>query len=152
VNSDQSPAGQHDGHALGVERVIDAPPEAIFDAFVALYDSQRPDWVTSSQLDLRPGGRWSVAFQVPDGPAFREERVITAVERPHRLAYEMTAVYEDAPGFSTTVEVTVEAAADGRRIRLEQRGFPTVQARDDFAGAWPDVLAEVARRVTSRQP
>ena len=65
---------------------MDAPPEAIFDAFIALYDSRRPDWVTSSQLDLRPGGHWSVAFQVPDGPAFREERVITAVERPHRLA------------------------------------------------------------------
>jgi uncharacterized protein YndB with AHSA1/START domain len=153
VNSDQSPAGQHEGYALGVERVISAPPEAIFDAFVALYDSQRPDWVTGSQLDLRPGGRWSVAFQVPDGPAFREERVITAVGRPHRLAYEMTAVYDDAPGFATTVEVTVEAAPDGgHRIRLEQRGFPTAGARDDFAGAWPDVLAEVARRVTSRRP
>ena len=51
------------GHALSVERVIDARPEAIFDAFVAMYDSQRPDWVTGSQLDLRPGGRWSVDFQ-----------------------------------------------------------------------------------------
>jgi uncharacterized protein YndB with AHSA1/START domain len=153
VDSDQSPAGQHEGYALGVECVIGAPPEAIFDAFVALYDSERPDWVTSSQLDLRPGGRWSVAFQVPDGPAFREERLITAVARPHRLAYEMTAVYEDAPGFATTVEITVGAAPDGgHRIRLEQRGFPTARARDDFAGAWPDVLAEVARRVTSRQP
>jgi uncharacterized protein YndB with AHSA1/START domain len=152
VNSHQSPAGQHEGHALGVERVIGAPPEAIFDAFVALYDSERPDWVTDSQLDLRPGGRWSVAFQVPGGPAFREERVITAVERPHQLAYDMTAVYDDAPGFATTVEVTVGAAADGHRIRLEQRGFPTVQTRDDFAGAWPDVLAEVARRVMSRPP
>lgn len=152
MNSDRLPAGQHGGHALGVERIIDAPPEAIFDAFIALYDSQRPDWVTDSQLDLRPGGRWSVAFQVPDGPAFREERVITAVQRPHRLAYDMTAVYDDAPGFATTVEVTVEAAADGHRIRLEQRGFPTVQARDDFAGAWPDVLGEVGRRVMSRRP
>ena len=94
------------GHTLSVERVIDARPEAIFDAFVAMYDSQRPDWVTGSQLDLRPGGRWSVDFQVPGGPAFREERVITAVERPGRLAYDMTAVYEDAPGFSTAVEVT----------------------------------------------
>ncbi len=152
MNSDQSPAGQHDGHALGVERIIDAPPEAIFDAFIALYDSQRPDWVTDSQLDLRPGGRWSVAFQVPDGPAFREERVITAVERPHRLAYDMTAVYTDAPGFSTTVEVTIEAGPDGHRLRLVQQGFPTVQARDVFAGAWPDVLAEVARRVMSPRP
>jgi uncharacterized protein YndB with AHSA1/START domain len=152
VNSDQSPAGQHEGHALDVERIIDAPPEAIFDAFIALYDSQRPDWVTGSQLDLRPGGRWLVAFQVPDGPAFREERVITAVERPHRLAYDMTAVYDNAPGFSTTVEVTIEAVPGGHRVRLVQQGFPTVQARDVFAGAWPGVLAELARRLLSRQP
>jgi uncharacterized protein YndB with AHSA1/START domain len=51
-----------------------------------LYDSQRPEWVTDSQLDLRPGGRWSVRFQMPDGPALREERAITTVERPRRLA------------------------------------------------------------------
>jgi uncharacterized protein YndB with AHSA1/START domain len=149
--SDQSPAGQPGGHALDVERIIDAPPEVIFDAFIALYDSQRPDWVTDAQLDLRPGGRWSVAFQVPDGPAFREERLITAVERPHRLAYDMTAVYAGAPGFATTVEVTIQAVPDGYRVRLVQQGFPTVQTRDDFAGAWPDVLGEVARMVGSRR-
>jgi uncharacterized protein YndB with AHSA1/START domain len=147
----QSPAGQ-DGHALSVERVIDAPPEAIFDAFIALYDSQRPEWVTGSQLDLRPGGRWSVAFQVPNGPAFREERTITAVERPHRLAYNMTAVYQDAPGFDTTVEVTIDAVPEGHRIRLVQQGFPTIDARDDFAEAWPDVLGELAHRVSSQPP
>jgi uncharacterized protein YndB with AHSA1/START domain len=140
TDSQQPPAGQYGGRALSVERIIDAPPEAIFDAFIALYDSQRPACVIGSQLDLRPGGRWSVAFQVPDGPAFREERVITAVERPGRLAYGMTAVYENAPGFSTTVEVTIQAAPDGHRVRLVQQGFPTMEARDDFAGAWPDVL------------
>jgi len=148
----QSPAGPHGGHALRVERIIAAPPEAIFDAFIALYDTQRPDWVTGSQLDLRPGGRWSVAFQVPDGPAFREERVITAVQRPDRLAYDMTAVYQDAPGFSTTVEVVIEAVPDGQRVSLVQRGFPTMEARDDFAGAWPDVLDELARRVSLTGP
>ena len=147
-DNQQSLAGQYGGHALRVERIIAAPPEAIFDGFIALYDTQRPDWVTDSQLDLRPGGRWSVAFQVPDGPAFREERVITAVERPHRLAYDMTAVYEDAAGFSTTVEVVIEAVPDGHRVSLVQQGFPTTEARDDFAGAWPDVLDELARRVS----
>ena len=151
-SSQQPPAGQHDGHALSVVRIIDAPPEAIFDAYIALYDSQRPDWVTGSQLDLRPGGRWSVAFQVPNGPAFREERVITAVERAHRLAYDMTVVYSDAPSFSTTVEVTIEAVPDGHRVRLVQQGFPTMETRDDFAGAWPDVLGELACRVSSRRP
>ena len=149
MSSNQQPsAGQRGGHALSVERIIDAPPEALFDAFIGLYDSQRPDWVTDSRLDLRPGGRWAVAFQVPDGPAFREERVITAVERPRRLAYDMTAVYDEAPGFSTTVEVTIEAVPGGHRVRLVQQGFPTTETRDDFAGAWPDVLAEIARRVS----
>jgi len=37
MNGDQRPAAA--GHALRVERVIDAPAEAIFDAFVAMYDS-----------------------------------------------------------------------------------------------------------------
>jgi hypothetical protein len=47
------------------------------------------------------------------------------------------------------VEVTIEAVPDGHRVRLLQHGFPTVQARDDFAGAWPDVLGEVARRTAA---
>ncbi|MGH3152868.1 MAG: SRPBCC family protein [Streptosporangiaceae bacterium] len=150
MNEDQRSAPrENDGHALRVERVIGAAPEAIFDSFIALYDSQRPEWVTSSQLDLRPGGRWSVSFQVPNGPAFREERVITAVERPRRLAYDMAAIYEDAPGFSATVEVTIEAVPGGHRIRLVQSGFPSTDVRDDFAAAWPDVLAELARRVSA---
>ena len=100
--------------------------------------------IVSSQLDLRPGGRWSVAFQVPDGPAFREERVITAVERPGRLAYDMTAVYQDAPGFSTTVEVRIEAEPDGNRVRLVQQGSPrrgpatTSRARGrTYSTSWP---------------
>jgi uncharacterized protein YndB with AHSA1/START domain len=129
--------------------VIDAEPEAIFDGFIAMYDSQRPDWVTGAELDLRPGGRWTVDFQVPDGPAFREERVITTVERPGRLAYGMRAIYPDAPAFATSVEVTIASAAGGQRVRLTQRGFPTEQVRDDFAGAWPQVLSELASRLAA---
>jgi uncharacterized protein YndB with AHSA1/START domain len=140
------------GLGLSVERVIDASPEAIFDGFIALYHSQRPQWVTGSQLDLRPGGRWSVAFQVPSGPAFREERVITEVERPARLAYDMTAIYEDAPRFDTTVEIRIAAVPGGHRIRLEQQGFLTADLRDEFAGAWPDVLDELAGRIGHLTP
>jgi uncharacterized protein YndB with AHSA1/START domain len=152
VSGNEPPAGQPGGHALSVERVIDAPLGMIFDAFIAMYDSGRPDWVTDSWLDLRPGGRWVVVFHVPGGPAFREERVITAVERPHRLAYDMTALYENGPVFGTTVELTIETVNDGNRVRLVQQGFPTAQTRDDFAGAWPDVLDELARRVSLPQP
>ena len=139
---------QPDGHALSSERTIGASAEAIFDAFIALYDSDRPDWVTESQLDMRPGGRWIVGFQVPDGPAFREDRILTVVERPRRIAYDMRVIQDGAPRFSTTVEVTIERVRGGHRICLAQQGFPTAESRDDFAGAWPDVLAELDRRVS----
>lgn len=59
----------------------------------------------------------------------------------------MTAVYGDAPGFNTMVEVTIEAVPVGHRVRLVQL-FPTMEARNDFAGAWPDVLDELSRRVS----
>ena len=72
-------------------------------------------------------------------------------EEPYRLAYDMAVVYDDAPGFDTTVEVTIEAVPDGHRIRLVQQGFLTMEVRDDFAGAWPNVLDELARRVCARR-
>lgn len=151
MSSDPQHPGRTGGYALSVDRTIDAAPEDVFDAFVALYDSDRPAWVTDSRLDLRRGGRWSVAFTVPNGARFREERVITAVERPRHLAYDMSAVFEDQQGFDTAVEVTIEPADGGQRVRLQQEGFPTRQTRDEFAAAWPDVLAEVGRRVTARR-
>jgi len=40
------------------------------------------------------------------------------------------------------------AVPGGHRIRLVQQGFPTMESRDDFAGAWPDVLAELDRRLS----
>jgi uncharacterized protein YndB with AHSA1/START domain len=105
--------------------------------------------VTGSELDLRPGGRWTVDFQVPNGPAFREERLITAVERPGRLAYGMRAIYLDAPAFATSVEVTIAPATGGQRVRLTQQGFPAEEVRDEFAGAWPQVLSELASRMSA---
>ncbi len=32
-------------------------------------------------------------------------------------------------------------------LRLEQRGVPTAEDRDDFAQAWPSVLAILAERI-----
>ena len=66
---------------LCVEREIDAAPEDVYDAFVALYDRERPEWVTESDLDLRVGGRWHVRFHPAPDPPFREERTLTDVHR-----------------------------------------------------------------------
>ena len=147
---------QPDGHALSSERTIGASAEAIFDAFIALYDSQRPDWVTGSQLDLRPGGRWIVGFQVPDGPAFREDRILTIVQRPRRIAYDMRVIQDGTPRFSTSVDVTIERVRGGHRICLAQQGFPrrscVTTSREHGQTSWPSWTAGYPVRSGSVTP
>jgi uncharacterized protein YndB with AHSA1/START domain len=133
---------------LTVEREVAASPEDCFDAFVALYDTDRPEWVTESDLDLRVGGRWHVRFHPAPNPPFREERTVTDVHRGKELGYH--ARIQDDEGherFATQVLVTFEPTASGTSIRLTQTGFEDEAARDEFEANWPGVLTEVARRL-----
>jgi uncharacterized protein YndB with AHSA1/START domain len=132
---------------LSVEHPVDASPEDCFDAFVALYDSDRPDWVTGSELDLRVGGRWHVRFHPAPDPPFREERTLTDVHRGVELGYH-ARIQDDAghERFATRVLVTFAPGAGGTTLRLTQTGFDDEATRDEFAANWPSVLEEVGRR------
>jgi uncharacterized protein YndB with AHSA1/START domain len=121
------------------ERTYPAPPRAVYDAFLGMYGENRQDWIVESRLDLRPGGTWRVVFHPPGLEAFTEDRVLSAVEPPHRLAYSMTALFPRQPGFSTEVELTFAPEGGGTRLVLTQRGFPDAATRDDFAGGWSGV-------------
>ena len=133
---------------LTVEKEIAASPEACYDAFVALYDSDRPDWVTESELDLRVGGRWHVRFDPAPNPPFREERTITDVHRGHELGYHARIQDDDGnERFATQVLVTFEPTEAATRLVLHQSGFEDEAIRDEFAANWPGVLTEVARRL-----
>jgi uncharacterized protein YndB with AHSA1/START domain len=133
---------------LAVEREIAASPEECFDSFVALYDTDRPEWVTESDLDLRVGGRWHVRFDPAPNPPFREERTVTDVQRGEELGYH--ARIQDDEGherFATQVLVRFEPTDTGTQVRLTQTGFDDESTRDEFAANWPGVLDEVGRRV-----
>ena len=133
---------------LTVEKTIAASPDECFDAFVALYDSERPEWVTHSDLDLRVGGRWHVRFDPAPNPPFREERTVTDVHRGVELGYH--ARIQDDSGserFATQVLVTFQRAGDDTVVRLRQTGFEDRATRDEFEANWPGVLAELARRL-----
>jgi uncharacterized protein YndB with AHSA1/START domain len=59
-------------HDLRQERLYDAAPEVVFDAFTdpdaqkELY-ADAPDWIVEAECDLRVGGRWTIAFGPPGG-------------------------------------------------------------------------------------
>jgi uncharacterized protein YndB with AHSA1/START domain len=128
-----------ENYDLTMERTYPPPPRAVYDAFVGMYGENRPDWIVESRLDLRPGGSWRVVFHPPGLEAFTEDRVLSAVEPPHRLAYSMTALFPGRPGFSTEGELIFSPDGAGTRLVLTQRGFPDAATRDDFAGGWSGV-------------
>jgi uncharacterized protein YndB with AHSA1/START domain len=145
-------------HDLRLERVYEAAPATVFDAFTdpdaqkELY-ADTPDWVVESEIDLRVGGRWTIMFGPPGQTPAREIGVFTAVERPRRLAYVATMTMPDGTSFDTDLEVTFEEEAPGRtRLTILQRGFPTTELRDEIAGGWPSILDGLGRVVASRSP
>jgi uncharacterized protein YndB with AHSA1/START domain len=128
-------------YELQAEDVIEAPPAAVLDGFIAMYGEDRPAWIYRSDLDLRVGGAWTVDFGPPGPPPFREDRVISAYQPERRLAYTVTATYRDAPPLHTKVEIDCEALDGDTRVTVTQRAFPTREQRDEFADAWRQVLA-----------
>jgi uncharacterized protein YndB with AHSA1/START domain len=141
---------------LRLERVYDAPPEIVFDAFTdpvvqkELY-ADAPDWIVTSACDLRVGGRWTIEFGPPGGRAALETCVFTVVDRPRRLVYLSTMRMPDGTTFDTDMEVLFDEEPGGRtRLTIVQRGFPTRGLRDELAGGWPSILDGLGRVVASR--
>jgi uncharacterized protein YndB with AHSA1/START domain len=140
---------------LRLERVYDAAPEVVFDAFTdpdaqqELY-SDAPDWIVEAECDLRVGGQWSIAFGPPGGPLARETNVFQVVDRPWRLVYTSTMTMPDGASVDTGMEVTFAEEDGGTRMTIVQRGFPTAERRGEFAGGWASILDELGRVVTAR--
>jgi uncharacterized protein YndB with AHSA1/START domain len=143
-------------HDLRLERVYDAAPEVVFDAFTdpeaqkELY-ADAPDWIVEAECDLRVGGRWSIAFGPPGGAPARETNVFRVVDRPRRLVYASTMAMPDGSSIDTRMQVTFEEEEGGRtRMTIVQSGFPTPQLRDQFAGGWASILDGLGRVVSAR--
>lgn len=142
-----------------IERLIDAPPQVVFDAFVdadaqkALYDNEEePDWTVQSELDLRVGGTWTIVFGKRGEEPFRETNVFTEVDRPHRLVYDSTMFKGTYGGsFDTTVTVTFEDRDSKTLVRIVQTGFEEEQERDMIREGWPSILDRLEDVVAHEQ-
>jgi uncharacterized protein YndB with AHSA1/START domain len=140
---------------LKLERTFDAEPDVVFDAFLDP-DSQRalyadsPQWIVESEIDLRVGGTWTIEFGPSSDDLFREVAVFTDVDRPRRIAYDLTGTFADGRSIDTQVEITLEALEGRTRMTLVQRGYPTAEMRDDFQSGWSDILRALGDVVIER--
>lgn len=103
------------GYDLRIERLINATPGKVFDAFTRpeahknWFRADQPNWKVTSKVDLRVGGSWDLSFGTEkDGP-YRARVVFTEMERPHRLAFTMTRIWPDTESFDTDFVVTFQA-------------------------------------------
>jgi uncharacterized protein YndB with AHSA1/START domain len=145
-------------YELRLERLYDAPPEVVFDAFVdpdtqkELHGSSQPNWrVQRSETDVRVGGT-SVYAMGPEGaePDI-ETRVYSVVDRPRRLVFQHTMQVNEWGGRSVETEMTITfEPQDGKTLlTMVQTGFETEEDRDGFMGGWPTYLETLKGVVTS---
>ncbi|MVA98728.1 SRPBCC domain-containing protein [Nitratireductor sp. CAU 1489] len=130
-----------DEQVLEIERLIDAEPEAVFDAWVdpaILITWWGPEGVTTPQaaLEVYEGGHWSTTMRTPGG-----DRVVSGVyrtiDRPRRLVFTWAWTQDDGSrGDETVVEVTFDPARRGTRMRLSQQRFETAENRDNHRLGW----------------
>lgn len=145
-------------HELKLERLFDAAPEAVFDAFVdpaaqqELHGGGRPDWVVHRcATDVRVGGTSTYVM----GPAGQEPdvetRVYSVVDRPHRLVFHHSmAIAEWGRTVETEMTITFEDRDGKTLLTMVQTGFSRVEDRDDFLGGWPAYL-DTLRGVVGEQ-
>ena len=143
---------------LRFERMIDAMPERVFDAFTSpegqleVYGQDAPGWIVESRCDLRVGGVWTIDFGPSRRELYRHRHVFQVIDRPQRLVLASTETRLDGSSFHTTLEFTFDAQ-DGKTLTtMSQRGFPTVALRDEHTRGLPNAFARLERVVGRRRP
>ncbi len=138
-----------ESHELEAEQMIATDAEAAFAGFVEIYEGEdRPDWILSSEMDLRVGGEWTVELRPPGTEPSTEIRTITELDRPKRLAYSMTVRGHDSEEpVSTEVGLSFVSRAGGTLVKLAQRGFRSAEQAETFERSWPALLALLSERV-----
>ncbi len=147
-------------YELRIERLLDAPPEVVFDTVVnpefqdELFTDQVPGWRLSTfDIDLRVGGTWTIVYGPAEGEGApdRITSVFTEVDRPRRLSYDSSmyvAEWERTIRFSETI--TFEEQDGKTLVTIVQEGFEDEADRDAFLSGTPDFLDALQRVVAAR--
>lgn len=119
-------------------RVLDAPREAVFDAWT---DADRfCQWFgpagftcTVREMDVRPGGRARFDMTAPDGTLFTNRFDYLDIVPNERLVLDHGSDVDDDPA-RFRVTLTFDAQDDGKTVLTLRQLHPTVEQRDAGIG------------------
>ena len=115
-----------------ISRVIDAPPELVFEAFTTL--GHLSQWwgpegftTTTRSFEFRAGGEWDFVMHGPDSTDYQEWISWTEIAPPERIAM----LHGESRGDPNAFESVLTFTPDGAATRIEMRTvFPTREMRD----------------------
>ena len=147
-------------HELRIERLLDAPPELVFDTLVdpdaqeEMFSGQIEGWaLLRSEIDLQVGGTWTIHYGPVDGSAEADRltSVFTEIDRPYRLVYDLSMfVGEWGRTVDSTVTYTFEERDGQTLLTIVQSGFETEEVRDAYLDGTPGFLDSLERAVAAR--
>jgi uncharacterized protein YndB with AHSA1/START domain len=132
-------------------RVIEAPRQAVFDAFTA-QDGQKafysePGWNVQSECDLRVGGVWTVTFGRSRDELYRHEHIFQVIDRPSRLVVDTTESRPDGSVVKLQIEFIFEERDGKTLMTMIQRGLPTAELRDEHRAGVPPAFVRLEHAI-----
>lgn len=136
--------------SLTVSRVIDAPREAVFQAWL------NPDMlarfmipgdgmtVPSAEADAREGGRFSIVMQAGDNQIPHSGTYLT-IDPHSKLVFTWESPFS-ADGSTVTIDLLPQG--DGTAITLTHVKFPDEESRANHEGGWGSILSKLAALVS----
>jgi uncharacterized protein YndB with AHSA1/START domain len=145
----------HDNRTLRLERVIRAPVEKVFDAFVVpeqLAAWWGPEYCTipDYSMDVRPGGKRRTVMKLPDGNQPEVSGVYRAIEKNKRLVFTWAWKQEDGSrGHETEVTITFEPVGKSTKLTLVQTPFAEEVHRDNHSKGWESSFNSLVKYLAS---
>jgi uncharacterized protein YndB with AHSA1/START domain len=131
---------------LHMTRMIPAPIQKVWDAWTQpelLARWAAPEGIDHIEydVDLKPGGAYTLRMKTPEGGQHTAVGVYTVVDAPHRLAYTWDWVEEDYHmGVETLVTVEFRPAGEATEVVLTHERFPVEDATQGHIEGWSSCL------------
>jgi uncharacterized protein YndB with AHSA1/START domain len=151
------------GLSLQIKRTFQAPREKVWAAWTERKGLEQ--WMCRdvpthdpkyTELDVRPGGRYSIEIKQPDGVVYRGAGTFRAVKPPEKLVFTWawTRVPESAKDRmqATDTVVTVQLFARGNATEMvfTHEGFATEATRESHNKGWTGCFEKLAEHLKVR--
>jgi uncharacterized protein YndB with AHSA1/START domain len=138
------------GHIARAEVIVDAKPNAIWDALT------EPEQVRSWMVGTTVTTDWQVGSPITwqgemNGKPYEDKGEVLEAEAPNRLSmthYSPLMGQEDRPENYHTVTYTLSPTRDGRTtVALEQDGNESAEQAEQFSQNWQGMLESLRQTV-----